>query len=133
MYGNSHDTKQRAVSAFDIRETVDDWDGVVPKFLGETYVVYIYIHTHDMHIHIYHISIICISTVYDCNVHQVLSLEYLDNDGASLGTAGSAVPGGRFVVGVVFHRKSVGKPWENHGKTPIEPRNMGDFMDFMAD
>jgi hypothetical protein len=113
MYGNSHDTKQRAVSAFDIRETVDDWDGVVPKFLGETYVVYIYIHTHDMHIHIYHISIICISTVYDCNVHQVLSLEYLDNDGASLGTAGSAVPGGRFVVGVVFHRKSVGKPWEN--------------------
>jgi len=73
----------------------------------------------------------------------VLSLEYLDNDGASLGTAGdSGLRGsGRFVVGVVCHRKSVGKPWENHGKTmgkpwenhgktPIEPRNMGDFHGF---
>ena len=83
--------------------------------------IYIYIHIYTIYIH--HISIICISTVYDCNVHQVLSLEYLDNDGASLGTAGdSGLRGsGRFVVGVVCHRKSVGKPWENHGKTMGKP------------
>jgi hypothetical protein len=31
------------------------------------------------------------------------------------------------------HGKTMGKPWENHGKMVISPRTHGDFMGFIAD
>ena len=135
-------------SAFDIRETVDDWDGVVPKFLGETYVVYIYIHTHMIYIyiyiHIYHISMICISTVYDWFCTSGAFLGILGQRRRLPGDSGRALRAPRWRALRRWRgfprekrRKTMGKPWENHGKTMgkrrLNQETWGDFMDFMAD